>query len=95
MTKDSIHYKKIKKHIDETYSPADFPKMMQSKEAEMFYGTIINQIDQPCVTIHDSIIVQSGKKCNVSKIIKQAFKGMHSTDHGIDVRVSCEPWYEK
>jgi hypothetical protein len=89
MTKDGIHYKEIKEHIDITYSPADFPKAMQNREAIMFYNTIIPQINQPCVTIHDSIIVQAGKKCDVPKIIKQAFKDLHE----IDVRVSCEPWY--
>jgi len=88
MTKEGIAYPDIKKHIDETYSPADFPKEMQFRESYMFYNIIIPQIYQPCVTIHDSVIVQSGKRSNVSKIIKQAFKDLHQ----IDVRVSCESW---
>ena len=89
MTKNNIPYKSIKKHINEIYNPAEFPKDMQRREAEMFFNTIIPQIDQPCVTIHDSVIVQSGKQCNVPEIIKQAFLDKFL----IRVRVSSENWY--
>ena len=91
MHKDGKHYKEIKKHVNETYNPAEFPKEMQRREAEMIYDIIIPQIDQPCVTIHDSIIVQSGIKNNVSEIIKKAFMDKHQ----IKVRVSWEPWHEE
>lgn len=88
MTKDGIHYKTIKQHIDKTYNPAEFPKNMQRREADMFYNAIIEKINIPCVTIHDSIIVQSGKKCNVPDIIKKAFLEKYQ----IHVRVKCESW---
>jgi len=90
MTTDKVPYPKIKKHIDDTYRPADFPKDMQRREAQMFFDVIVPKIDQPLVTIHDSIVVEAGKKCNVAKIIKQAFQELHQ----IKVRVSCEFWYE-
>ena len=90
MTKEGVAYPDIKKHIDETYCPADFPKEMQRRESYMFYNRIIPQIDLPCVTIHDSVIVQSGKRYNVSEIIKKEFRDLYQ----IEVCVSCESWYE-
>jgi hypothetical protein len=77
-------------YITETYQTSEFPKEMQKQEANMFFNVIIPQIKQPLVTIHDSIIVQAGKRCNVAKIIKQAFMDKYQ----IKVRVSCEPWYK-
>jgi len=83
------HPLKVLEYIAETYGTAEFPKEMQRREADMFFNVIIPQIDQPLVTIHDSIVVQAGKRCNVSKIIKQAFWDKYQ----IRVRVSCENWY--
>ena len=40
----------------------------------MFYEVITPQIDQPLVTIHDSILIEAGKKCEVANIIKEAFR---------------------
>jgi hypothetical protein len=91
MTKDTVRYKEIEAYIDATYKPADFPKEMQRLEADMFYNVIIPQIEQPCVTIHDSIIVQAGKKCSVASIIKQSFMDKYQ----IKVLVKCEPWYRQ
>jgi hypothetical protein len=89
MLNKGVRYTAIKQYIDETYNTADFPKQMQRVEARMFYDTIIPQIDQPCVTIHDSVIVQSGKKCDVAQIIKQAFVEKYQ----IEIRVNREDWY--
>jgi hypothetical protein len=89
MTREGIRYLDIKKHIDNTYNPAEFPKEMQRREAEMLYEVIIPQIDYPCVTIHDSVIVQAGKKCDVAQIIRQAFVEKYQ----IEIRVNREDWY--
>ena len=91
MTNEGTEYTEIKEHIDKTYNPAEFPKEMQRREAKMIYNVIIPQIDQPCVTIHDSIIVQSGVKNSVPKIIKKAFLELYQ----IKVRVSWEPWHKE
>ena len=94
------YHKKIKKgkhplyvlkHIKETYKTADFPTDMQRREARMFFNEILPKIDIPCITLHDSIIVESGKGSNVAKIIKQAFFDVH----GIEVKVTCEHWHKK
>lgn len=88
MVKNGIQYPAIEKHIDEIYSPAEFPKEMQRQEANMLYNVIIPQIQQPLVTIHDSIIVQAGKSNNVAEIMKQAFMQIYQ----LNVRISCENW---
>ena len=61
---------------------------MQRQEANMFFNVIIPQIEQPLITLHDCIIVQAGKKCEVAKIIKQAFMEQYQ----INVHVKCERW---
>jgi len=91
MTKDSVPYRKIREHITKTYKTSEFPKEMQRQESNMLYNVIIPQIDQPCVTIHDSIVIQSGVNCNVPEIMKQAFMNLYQ----IKIRVSCEFWYER
>ena len=88
MTADKVHYHAIDEYITEKYKTADFPKEMQRLEANMFFNVIIPQIKQPLITIHDSIIVQAGKKCNVAEIIKQAFMEHYQ----IRVHVKCERW---
>lgn len=88
--KNKEHPLTVLDYIAETYKTADFPKEMQRQEADMFFNVIIPQIKQPLVTIHDSIIVQAGKKCDVSKIIKQAF----TEKYQIKVSVKYEPWYK-
>ena len=84
------HPLKVLEYIAETYCTAEFPKAMQREEANMFFNVIIPQIQQPLITIHDSIVVQAGKRCNVSEIIKRAFWEKYQ----IRVRVSCEHWYK-
>ena len=91
MTKDGIHFKEINKHIKKKFNTADFPKDMQARESRMFFEVIIPQIDIPCVTIHDSILVESGKKCNVAEIIGEAFLRLHQ----IKVRVESKIWSDK
>jgi len=70
------------------YNMAEFPKDMQRREADIFYNVICPQVEQPFVTIHDSIIVQNGIKCNVKQIMEQAFQDRF----GIHVHIKREPW---
>ena len=84
----SMSHKKRKQYIKQKYQTAEFPKEMQRQEARMFYDVIIQQIDQPLVTIHDSILVEAGKKCEVAKIITEAFRDLYQ----INVRVTCKLW---
>ena len=88
MIDDKVRYRDIEKHITETYKTADFPKEMQKQEANMFFNVIIPQINQPLVTVRDSIIVEAGKPCDVKKIIEQAFIEKYQ----IKVYVVCERW---
>ena len=89
MTREKKHPLDILDHIDKTYQTSEFPKMMQRVEADMFYNTIVPQISQPFVTIHDSIVIQDGKKCDISRIIKAAFMDKY----GIKVCVNREKWH--
>ena len=82
-------YRTVMKHIKKTYETSSFPLEMQRLEADMIYDIIAPQIQQPFVTLHDSIIVQAGKKCNVSEIIKEAFKNKYD----FKVCVKCEMWH--
>lgn len=54
----------------------------------MFYNVIIPQIHQPLVTLHDSIIIEAGKPCNVKKVIENSLMKQHQ----IKVRVKHEKW---
>ena len=88
MKNNRVTYKTAEAIIKEKYATAEFPKEMQRQEADMFFNTIIPQIDQPFVILHDSIIVQDGKKCNVKEIIEQAFIDRFN----IKVHVKRESW---
>jgi len=88
MIKSKIHPLAVLDHITEKYKTAEFPKEMQRQEANMFFNVIIPQIDQPFVILHDSIIVQDGKKCSVREIIEQVF----IKQFGIKVCVKRESW---
>lgn len=88
MLRNGVHHKEAIERVAENHQTAEFPKEMQRQEANMFYNVIIPQIHQPLVTIHDSIIVEGGKRCNVKKIIEQSFMEKHQ----IKVRVKHEPW---
>ena len=76
-------------HIKTTFKTNEFPKNMQRIEADMFYNVIVPQIDQPFVTLHDSIIVQAGVGNDIHNIITKAFM----CKFGIRVKVKREDWY--
>lgn len=68
-------YMALKKYMRQhcgTY--ADLSREMQRIEAKMFFEEILPQVDQPFITIHDSVVVQAGKPSNVGDIIKRTFK---------------------
>ena len=88
LTEDEVHPLAALDHVAQVYQTSKFPIEMQRREADMFFNVIIPQIEQPLVTIHDSIIVQAGKKCDVASIIKRAFMDKYQ----IRVHVKCERW---
>ena len=88
MMKDDVRTVTALKRIEEKYATSEFPREMQRQEANMLYNIIVPQINQPLVTIHDSIIVQQGKPCDVRNIMEKAFRDQYQ----IEVRISCELW---